>query len=130
MNLSDEQRQICRVFYLARIDINAFVPLIIQGGYDLWLQIARQTKSSWTILQARCIRWNPAIMISLPSVDRLTALSLWVHCRIILGTETNIDSLDLAAVEDLVLSEVCSYETTSDLEMPKLEHSNGFDVWY
>ena len=58
------------------------------------------------------------------------ALSLWIHCRVILGTEPNVDSLDLAAVDDLVLSEVCSYESISDLEMPKLEHSNGFDVCY
>ena len=130
VRLSPTERQICRVWYLANLDIDAFVPMLKKGGYRSWREIAMQTESSWTTLQARCSRWTPSINISIPSVKRLAALSLWIHCRIILGDENNVDSLDLAAVDDMVISEVCTYDTSAGIEMPKLSNSNGFYQWH
>ena len=68
--------------------------------------------------------------LPIPATNRLTALSLWIHCRIILGDETNVDSLSREEVDNLVESEVCSYESSATVTMPTLQHESKFDEWH
>ena len=130
IQLTQVEREICRVFYLARIQERHFVPLILLGGYDNWKELSRQSQASWLALNARSCRWNTPVSLPIPATNRLTALSLWIHCRIILGDETNVDSLSREEVDNLVESEVCSYESSATVTMPTLQHENKFDEWH
>ena len=65
-----------------------------------------------------------------PAIQRLTALSRWILARIINGNETNVDSLDRDAVNRFVLTEICDFETESDLTPPKLDKIAGYTSWY
>ena len=129
--LSPEQRDICRVWWLAQVVPDAFVPLIVQGGYGTWQDIAIQTSTSWKSVQSRMHRWNvQGLFLTDPAIQRLTALSRWILCRIIHGAETNVDSLDRAAVDNLVMTEVCEFETDSDVTPPTLDKVTGYISWY
>ena len=66
--------------------------MIVQGGFSLWQAIAVQTPKLWNSLLQRAHSWHPRkLFITKMSKQRLIALSRWIHCRIVYGSDENIN---------------------------------------
>ena len=68
--------------------------MIVNGGFDTWIEIATHTYDYCKDVRTRAARWEPRVILSESHVKRLAVLSLWIHCRVVYGGEENVDSLD------------------------------------
>ena len=69
--------------------------MIVQGGFNswqAWQAIAGQMPELWnSLLQMAHARHPRKLFITEMSKQRLIALSCWIHCRIVYGSDENLN---------------------------------------
>ena len=115
-----------RAFWLCNIQDRNHAPLFVFGGLTTFEILSSYTIAKWTQFQKSAAKWrNCPVVLNDNHIQSLTAVSLWIRVRIVLGEHDNLTALSRAEVSHYARTEVCVENTVDEVDLYPLSKANG-----
>ena len=121
-----------RAIWLCNIQDWNHAPLFVFGGLTTFEILSSYTIAKWTQFQKSAAKWrNCLVVLNDNHIKSLTAVSLWVRVRIVLGDHDDLNALSRAQVSEYARAEVCVENTVDEVNLYTLSKlSENFAEFY
>ena len=102
-----ECRLVRRALWLCEIADAYHANYFAQAGITTFARLALHTHSSWKGLQVRLAKNRTFTAAHDFQINSLTAISMWVNAKIVHGSFTDVSSLYIQDIQNIVRREVC-----------------------